>query len=184
LAQLDAIFSAERKRGHDSDIVTWGDLGLKGKWANAPIRLYGRNNASGTHATFKKLVLQKGSYKDSVQEKVGSAEIVRSIAGDPFGIGYSGIGYKTDNVGVCPLASEPGGKAYGPEMKHAYNGNYPLARFLYLTFNINPDSSVTPVQREFIKFVFSRKGQEIVTKEGFFPVSEGQASKALALANE
>src|SRR3954463_983724 len=46
LAQVDAIFSKNRKGGGKSDIRTWGDLGLTGEWKDQPISLYGRNAAS------------------------------------------------------------------------------------------------------------------------------------------
>src|SRR5262249_13686757 len=59
LEQVDAIFSKTRKRGASKDFTTWGDLGLDGNWKDKPIRLYGRNAASGTYVYFKEHVLQK-----------------------------------------------------------------------------------------------------------------------------
>ena len=111
LQQVDAIFSKSRKGGFDKDIRTWGDLGLTGDWANKPISLYGRNSESGTYGYFKEHALFKGDYKDSVKEQPGSSAVVQGVASDKFGIGYSGIGYKTADVRAVPLASKPGGKA-------------------------------------------------------------------------
>src|SRR5262249_20886160 len=66
---LDAISAKSRRRGYAKDITTWGDLGLNGKWKDEPIRLYGRNAASGTYVYLKEHVLQKGDYKDTVKEQ-------------------------------------------------------------------------------------------------------------------
>ena len=70
-------------------------LGLTGDWASRPISLYGRNSASGTYGFFKEHALQNGDYKDTVKEQPGSASVVQGVTEDRFGIGYSGIGYKT-----------------------------------------------------------------------------------------
>ncbi|HQH28879.1 MAG TPA: substrate-binding domain-containing protein, partial [Oligoflexia bacterium] len=108
LAQVDAMFSATRKRGAAGDLVKWGDLGLSGDWANKPISLYGRNSASGTYGFFKESVLKNGDYKNTVKEQPGSASVVQGITVDRYGIGYSGIGYKTSGVRALPLAENAG----------------------------------------------------------------------------
>ena len=104
LAQVEAIFSKSRKRGYKENITTWGQLGLTGDWANRPISLYGRNSASGTYGFFKEHTLKNGDYKDTVKEQPGSASVVQGITEDRFGIGYSGIGYRTSGVKAVPLA--------------------------------------------------------------------------------
>lgn len=60
LAQVDAIFSKTRRGGFARDVSSWGQLGLKGFWSNAPISLYGRNSASGTYGFFKTHPLGRG----------------------------------------------------------------------------------------------------------------------------
>ena len=106
LAQVDAVFSKTRRRGGKQNVTTWGDLGLTGDWANRPISLYGRNSASGTYGFFKEHTLENGDYKDSVKEQPGSASVVQGVTEDRFGMGYSGIGYKTSGVKVVPLADK------------------------------------------------------------------------------
>jgi phosphate transport system substrate-binding protein len=171
LKQLDGIFSKNRKGGYPRDIKTWGDLGLSGEWANKPISLYGRNSASGTYGYFKSIACFKGDYKDSVKEQPGSSAVIQGVATDKYGIGYSGVGYKTADVNTVPLSVETGGTAYDAVAEHAYSGDYPLARFLYVYVNKNPNQPLEPVRAEFIKFVMSQQGQKIVLKDGFFPVS-------------
>ena len=171
LPQVDAIFSKTRKGGMKTDIATWGEVGLKGVWASKPISVYGRNSASGTYGYFKKVALYKGDYKDSVKEQPGSSAVVQGVASDKFALGYSGIGYKTADVIALPVSKKTGGKCYGPEAKNAYSGNYPIARFLYIYVNKNPKQPLDTLRAQFVKYIFSKEGQQAVIKAGFFPVN-------------
>lgn len=179
LAQVDAAFSKTRKGGATADAKTWGDLGLTGKAEKAPLSLYGRNSASGTYAYFKEHALAKGDFKDTVKEMPGSAAVVQAIATDKAGIGYSGIGYKTADVKAVPLAADADSEFIPAEVDYAYSGDYPLSRMLLLTVNYKPGSKLDPLRAEFIKYVFSKEGQEIVIKDGYFPVPASVARKAL-----
>jgi phosphate transport system substrate-binding protein len=177
LKQLDGIFSKTRKGG-GKEIKTWGDLGLTGEWAGKPISIYGRNSASGTYAYFKEIALFHGDYKDSVKEQPGSSAVVQGIASDKYAIGYSGVGYKTADVKTVPLAVKEG-KCYDATAENAYAGDYPLARFLYIYFNKNPKEPLDPLRAEFIKYVYSKEGQQVVIKDGFYPVSKALADEDL-----
>ena len=182
LQQVDAIFSKTRKGGYGKAIVTWGDLGLTGEWKDQPISMYGRNSASGTYGYFKKHALFKGDYKDEVKEQPGSSSVVQGIASDKYGIGYSGIGYMTSDVRAVPLSAEKGkvSEWVPAESDFAYSGDYPLARFLYLTVNYKPGSELDDLRSEFVRFVFSRDGQEVVVKDGYLPVPASVAREELA----
>ncbi|MFN7628576.1 MAG: phosphate-binding protein, partial [Pirellula sp.] len=63
-----------------------------------------------------------------------------------------------------------------------YSGEYPLARYLSLAVNVKPGTKLDPVRREFIRFIYSKEGQELVVKEGSFPIDAKTAAKALKLA--
>jgi len=180
-AEVDAIFSSTRRFGHPESIERWGQVGLTGDWAGAPINLFGRNDASGTYGFFKKVTLGDGQYKDEVQKMPGSAPVVQAVGKDPYGIGYSGIGYKTPDVDTVPLAQNPGDEPVPPTAEHAFDGTYPLARFLLLTVNYQPGQELDPLRREFIKFIFSKQGQEIVLKDGYYPVPAPVARRALEM---
>ncbi len=183
LPQVDAIFSSTRKLGYPNEIASWGQVGLEGEFENAPISLYGRNSASGTYGYFKEVTLGKGDYKDSVKEQPGSSAVVQGCATDKFGIGYSGIGYKTADVRAIPLSKDDASEAVPPSPDYAYSGQYPLARFLWLSVNHKPGSQLDPLRREFVKYVFSQQGQEDVIKDGYFPVQAPIAKKSLDLMN-
>jgi phosphate transport system substrate-binding protein len=179
LPQVDAIFSKTRKLGAKSDITKWGQLGLTGDWADKPISLYGRNSASGTYGYFKEHTLGKGDYKDSVKEQPGSSAVVQGVASDKYAMGYSGIGYKTADVNAVPLAAAEGEEAIAASPENAYTGEYPLSRYLLLAVNIKPNAKLDPMRREFIKFIYSKQGQEVVVKDGYYPVTAKIAEKAL-----
>jgi len=180
LAQVEAIFSKSRKRGHKEDVRTWGQLGLTGDWANRPISLYGRNSASGTYGFFKEHTLKNGDYKNTVKEQPGSASVVQGVTEDRFGIGYSGIGYKTSGVRAVPLAETEKGPYSDGSYADVQSGAYPLARFLYLYVNKAPGKPLDPLVLEFVKLMYSKEGQEVVVKDGYMPLSAAQAQAELA----
>lgn len=165
LAQVDAVFSANRKRGHP-EVRTWGDLGLTGRWASKPISIYGRNSASGTYGFFKKVALDKGDFRNTVKQQPGSAAVVQGVENDRYAIGYSGIGYKTSGVAAVPLA-ESGDTFAAATFDNVYSGKYPLSRFLLVYVKKDKDGKLTPTTREFLRFVLSREGQAIVAKDGY-----------------
>lgn len=178
IPQVDAIFSATRKCGYAEDITTWGQLGLSGEWANRPIQLYGRNSVSGTYGYFKKKALCKGDYKNSVNEQPGSASVVQGVTKSINGIGYSGIGYTTSGVKAVPLTKKGSGfVAATPD--NAVSGDYPLGRFLYVYVNKQPNKEIGPLEREFIKMVLSKVGQEVVVKDGYIPLPASVAAKEM-----
>ncbi len=180
IADIDAIFSSTRKCGGKQDIRKWGDLGLTGTWANRKIQIYGRNSVSGTYGYFKKKALCKGDYKNNVNEQPGSASVVQSVSSSLNGIGYSGIGYKTSGVKSIPLAKKPGKPFIAATAENAVNKSYPLSRFLYVYVNKHPNKPLAPLEREFIKLVLSKVGQEVVMKDGYIPLPAKVAEKTLA----
>jgi phosphate transport system substrate-binding protein len=178
LAQADAVFSKTRRRGA-KNVNTWGDLGLTGDWAARPLSIYGRNSASGTYGFFKEHVLQNGDYRDTVKEQPGSASVVQGVTEDRFGIGYSGIGYKTSGVKALKLADKEGGEFFDGAYSNVTSGKYPLSRFLYLYINKAPGKPLDPLVREFVKLIMSREGQEVVVKDGYLPLSAALVAEEL-----
>jgi phosphate transport system substrate-binding protein len=178
LAQADGAFSKSRRLG-GKNATTWADLGLTGDWASRPISLYGRNSASGTYGFFREHVMSNGDYKDTVKEQPGSASVVQGVTEDRYGIGYSGIGYRTSGVKVVSLAGKDGVFSDG-NYADVVSGKYPLARFLYIYINKAPNKPLDPVVREFLKLVFSSQGQETVVKDGYLPLTAAIAKEERA----
>ena len=180
MAQVDAIFSKTRRFGAPQAIDRWEQLGITGEVASSPISIYGRNSASGTYGFFKEFALKNGDYKDEVKEQPGSASVVQGITEDPAGIGYSGIGYLTSGVRVLPLAEKEGAPFVEPSQTNALNGSYPLWRHLLVYVNKAPNKPLDPLVKEFIKFIYSKEGQSVTIKDGFFPLPQSLVEKELA----
>lgn len=172
--QVRLIFSVDGKD------MTWGDVGVTDpEYRDKPISLYGRNSASGTYGFFKEVALAKKDYKPSVKEQPGSSSVVQGVASDKFAMGYSGIGYATADVRAVPVAAREGEKAYEATPENAYSGNYPLSRFLLVYINSRPGEGPTPVVREFVRLIYSQQGQQVVVKDGYFPITAELAMEDL-----
>jgi phosphate transport system substrate-binding protein len=168
MQQVDSIFSSTRKAGGPA-MERWSEVGLTGDWASRPLSLYGRNSASGTYGFFKDVALKGGDFKATVKEQPGSSSVVQGISTDLGGIGYSGIGYMTSGVRAVPLAGADG-KAFAPSQENCMSGKFPLARFLYIYVNKKPGQPMDKLTGEFLKFVLSKAGQEVVVKDGYYPL--------------
>lgn len=177
LQQVDGIFSSTNRLG-GSTINNWGAAGGTGDWANMPITPYGRNSASGTYAFFRNIALGGGDYRSEVAEQPGSSAVVQSVGADRGGIGYSGVGYKTSGVRFVPLSTD-GENFYYPTAENCVTGDYPIARFLILYVNRNPREQMDTLTYEFLRFALSRQGQEIVARDGFFPLPASAAEQVL-----
>lgn len=170
LPQVDAVFSSTLKCGHNDVVNNWGQVGLTGPWARRDVQIFGRNSVSGTYGYFKETALCAGDFKNSVNEQPGSASVVQSVSTSVNGIGYSGLGYTTSSVRALPLAQKDGEQFYEATAENAISGNYPLARFLFVYVNKEPNKPLAPLEREFIKLVLSKAGQEVVMKDGYIPL--------------
>ncbi|MFQ6371217.1 PstS family phosphate ABC transporter substrate-binding protein [Shewanella sp. YIC-542] len=180
MAQVDGIFSSTHKCG-SGDYTRWGDIGLSGNWASRDIQLYGRNSVSGTYGFFKEHALCKGDFKPNVNEQPGSASVVQSVSQSLNAVGYSGIGYKTAGVKAVAI-SKKGDDYIAATAENAANGTYPLSRYLYVYVNKHPNQALPPMQREFLRFILSKQGQDIVEKDGYVPLPKSVIAKDLAKA--
>jgi phosphate transport system substrate-binding protein len=174
MQQVDSIFSGTYRAG-GQNITSWEQAGLDA-WSGRAISLYGRNSASGTYGFFKEIALGGGDFKSSVKEQPGSSAVVQGVATDLTGLGYSGIGYATADVRTVPLGTEAG-KFFEANYENCISGDYPLARYLYVYINNDPNKPLDTLTREFMKFVISKEGQQIVANGGYFPLTAGQSAK-------
>jgi phosphate transport system substrate-binding protein len=180
LTQVDSIFASTRKRG-GQNVATWGELKVAGSLAGKTISSFGRNSASGTYGYFKEVALKNGDFKDTVKEQPGSSSVVQGIAADLGAIGYSGIGYATSGVKTLALSANDTSPLVEATYANCLSGTYPLARYLYVYVNKAPSRPMDKLTSEFVTFVLSKQGQEIVIKDGYFPLppdvaDEGRAS--------
>jgi phosphate transport system substrate-binding protein len=138
--------------------------------ASGPVTLYGRQSNSGTY-DFMKEVVMKGEYSSGLKSMNGNAQIIEAIKQDRSGIGYVGVGYVKDAVGITILdvARNPALGFYSPlNGADVKSGKYPVSRPLNQYLNGAP----TGIVKDFIEFELSSEGQAIVEKEGFFAIPE------------
>ena len=177
-AQLDSIFSSTLRCGASQSVENWSQLGLSFPWAKRRMQLFGRNSVSGTYGYFKQHALCSGDFKANVNEQPGSASVVQAVASSINTLGYSGVGYRVSGVRLIPIARQGSDYVY-PTHDNILSGRYPLSRYLYVYINKHPSHPLTPVEREFIRFIFSQQGQALVSKDGYLPISAELAEQEL-----
>jgi phosphate transport system substrate-binding protein len=186
-AQLDAIYSTTRKLGYKEDITTWGQLGLKGEWADKPIHLWGLKRPNGIAYFVQERVFGGGEYKDGINERttVGSLPaldaIAQGVAADPYAIGIAGFGNVTPDVKAVALAATNGGPYFKGTFEEVVDQKYPLSRVIHIYLNRAPGKPLDPKVREFLRYILSQEGQDAVLQEGIFlPLTPEQVKQELA----
>jgi phosphate transport system substrate-binding protein len=155
----------------------YGDKGTINKWSQVGVKNAGctsddiirvsRQNNSGTYVYFREAVLGKTrEYKQGSIDQSGSKDVVTLVGKTPCAIGYSGMAYATPDVKALKLAKKKGDPAIAPTMAAAMDKTYPLARALYLYTSGEATGNV----KDFLDWVASPEGQQIVTNVGFVPI--------------
>jgi phosphate transport system substrate-binding protein len=119
-----------------------------------------------------------------VKEQPGSASVVQGVENDRYGIGYSGIGYATSGVRPVPIVVMEGEDPVAPTHENAANGRYPLARFLDVYVNKAPGRSLDRLTSEYLRFMLSAEGQDVVIRAGFHPLDADTVMRGLAKLGE
>lgn len=164
LQQLDGIFSRTQLRG-GKPIETWGDAGLSGDWATRPIVLFGYGPGDGVHQTFRQLVLEGGEFRPSLRYEPAGSSIVQGVAADPEAIGCASVFFASRRVRAVPVAGVDG-EFYAPTAENVRNQKYPLTRFLTICVNKPPGRPLPPATAEFVRFLISAEGQQLIVAGG------------------
>lgn len=179
LKQVDAIFSSSCKRGETAPIRTWGQLGFPGDWKNQPVIAIGRSTDTGSQLFFQEAVLLGGEFRADLQDQPDNLGLTRAISSDPRGVGFAGISYDTPEIRAVPLGVQAEGPFVAVDSAEADAGQYPLVRPLQLVVKHDPAKPLPAIEQEFLKYVFSRLGQEDVIKAGFQTIPSAPAHIAL-----
>ncbi|AOR79616.1 substrate-binding domain-containing protein [Novosphingobium resinovorum] len=207
MEQLDGIFGARRDggwdgltwrtdwaRGPEKNIRTWGQLGLKGKWADKPIHVYGYNAKYHFQDEIDKKVL-KGSSKWNEDLRAysnitglkkdgsltaGGELIMNAVAADPYGIGYTGMPFAQPGGKVLALSTGKGAPV-PLTLKTVQDRSYPLLRDVYYYVKKQKGKPIDPKVKEFLRYVLSREGQAAVQADGkYLPLTPEAAKEQLA----
>lgn len=141
-------------------IKNWKEVG----GPNQSIKLYGRENSSGTYVFFKDNVV-KGDYSPSCQTLPGTAAVVNAVSKDKYGIGYGGSAY-ANGVKHCAVKKDDKSQSYLATAETIKNNQYPITRYLFMYLSNRPTGDV----KKFIDWVLSPDGQKVVVEVGYFPV--------------
>jgi len=152
IKQLSGIFSGK--------IRNWKEVG----GPDQSIKLYGRENSSGTYVFFKENVV-KGDYAAGCQTLPGTAAVVNAVAKDKYGIGYGGAAYAA-GVKHCAVKKDDKSPAFVANAETIKKGQYPISRYLYMYLCNRPTGEI----KAYIDWILGPEGQKLVTEIGYFPV--------------
>ena len=187
--QLDAAFSETRHRG-GAAVTTWGDLGATGEWAAKPVHLYGIQPWNGFEEFVRQRVLstdgKRGEWSHAMLYDPTFFNVARRVADDPSALGYTGLSAMDSEVKVVPVSAEEGAPSISPTYENVASAAYPLSRVIYLNANGRSAAGKSPALREFMRFVLSAEGQQVVRQQRIYlPLRASQvaASRAYIAAN-
>jgi len=183
--QLDGILSSTHFRSGKA-FSTWGDLGLTGDWADKPIRVYGVKPWNGFEEFVRQRVLslpgQRGEWRDGITFEKVVFPLASHVAEDRYGIGYSGIAYIDAGVKVLPLSANEKEGFSAPTYENVALAKYPLSRLIYANLNAAPAKPLPPALKEFLTFIVSKQGQQVVLNQAIYiPLRSWQSDKSRSL---
>jgi phosphate transport system substrate-binding protein len=188
--QIDKVF-AWHEGGKPANIETWGQLGLKGEWADKPIHLYGWYE-SDIFSTFVENAALNGSHQWRCGMKQyahihrpdgtiydSGQQILDDLSNDPYGMALSNVRYLNERDAVKPLAlaHTSAGPYYAATKETLINRQYPLGRIIPAEIDRAPGQPVDPKVKEFLRYILSREGQEDIVRNGKYLPMQPEAAK-------
>lgn len=185
LAQLDAVFGHEHRRGMGRNLRMWDELGVGGEWAGRPISLHAYHADTGAGEFFQNSVLLKSrkmnwdnltEYRDRRRSDGtvyrSAQQIVDALLQDRYGMAISSLRFA--NAGIKPIALAAGEHEpyFQATRESLIARDYPLARRTYAFVDKPPGKALDPKITEFLRYVLSREGQtDVVHDRGYLPLS-------------
>ena len=164
---LDELSYAQIRGIYNGDITNWSEIDRE----DGVVVAYGRQSTSGTYVYFNEEVLDEDDYRADKQQLAGNAEIVEAVINDPNGVGYVGVAYaeaRKDELKIVSVKKADTDIAYQPTSANIASGEYPISRYLYIYTNGIPDGVVA----DYIEFILSSEGQEIVSEVGYIALPQ------------
>lgn len=140
------------------EIANWKEIGGE----DGKIRVLTREDGSGTREVFEKYVL-KPSLREISKEasvKPSNGEVRATVKTDDKSIGYLSLGYVDPSIKALKI------DGVEATVENVLAGSYPIVRTLYLVTKGEPDK----LESEFLDFVLSDRGQEVVEDMGYISI--------------
>lgn len=147
LEQVKAIYQGE--------ITNWKEVG----GADLKIVLIGRDSSSGTREFFTEFVLDKEDAAKDMQELNSNGAVAQAVSITPGAIGYVSLEYVDDSLKAFSI----GGVA--PTVENVISGVYEINRPLLMVTNGEPEG----LAADYLAFILSEEGQQILKDSGFIP---------------
>ncbi len=192
IAQLDAVFGAEHRRG-PRNIRTWGGLGLGADWADRPIHPLAWRTDDDFGLFFSHRVLADSHRWNPATREFdthvgpgGAGEdrgrlVIEARASDPDGLAVSNQRFADPQVKLVALAASASGPFVCPTPATLITRTYPLTRVIPAYIDVPPGAAARPAVLEFLKFLLSREGQQaLVDDSGYLPLGTQSVRAQLA----
>ena len=150
------------------------DSGSEGKAANDNITVITRESGSGTRGAFIELfgIEEKDADGNKVDNIIATAEetnstavMITSVEGNESAIGYISLGALKDSVKALKV---DGVEATTANVK---SGSYKVAR----PFNVATKEDASDAAKEFINYIMSKEGQEVINEAGYIGSDDAEA---------
>jgi phosphate transport system substrate-binding protein len=149
--------------------------GSKSFDAKKDITVISREDGSGTRGAFVELfgIEEKDANGEKVDRTIDSAQITNntsvmmtSVAGDMYAIGYISLGSLNDTVKAVKI------DGVEPSVENVKNESYKIARPFNIAYK---EDSLSDVSKDFIDYIMSTEGQQIVTDNGYINIDGAAA---------
>lgn len=170
--ELNKIWSPES----EGTITRWNQVNPS--WPNAPINLFGPGTDSGTFDFFTDEINgEEGASRADYTASEDDNILVLGVSRDPNALGYFGLAYYLENEGDLKALSVDG---VDPTPDNAKNGDYPLARPLYIY--VNPQALERDEVRAFVEYYLeTARDTTLVTEVGYVPLTTDEYNESLSL---
>jgi phosphate transport system substrate-binding protein len=160
---VDQLTYDQIKGIYDGSISNWADVGGEDK----EIVVINRDSSSGTYGYFQGEILgDDNEFREDATSTSSNGAVLQSVSQNDAAIGYIGFAYLTDNV--KGLDVDKGNGMVEPTAENILEGDYPLARPLHFY----TDGQPAGLAADFIEYILSEEGTEIVYDVGYFPAVE------------
>jgi phosphate transport system substrate-binding protein len=177
------LFTSEYALPKSQLIRTWGQLGLKGVWANKEIQTYGYSAPGFAISIERHLMHWSHKYNPNFREYVETKQVAPGSDGtvdsdtalgelekDRYGLAIAALMHVKDhpNLKLLKIIPQGGGAAVALTPQTVINRSYPLIRDAYFYVNRAPGRPLDPIVQAFMRYVLSRQGQEIIAKVNYY----------------